>query len=104
MKEQRDYTEIIDKIMKGIEPTIQEAIKIHVNGHIISLSEKLQQYIDKDEEWKKGVDSSLKRLKPVSSSIKFYHLLKSGVKELVSWIIPISIVSGAVTAYYKFIK
>ena len=51
---------LIHEIIHRMEPTIENSIKIHVNGKIDRLHSKLDNYIADDTEWKKQAEPVIK--------------------------------------------
>jgi CHAD domain-containing protein len=49
----KETSQLVDIVIHRIEPAIEKAIEKYVNGKISTLSHKLDNYIESDNEWKK---------------------------------------------------
>jgi hypothetical protein len=96
-----------DHILK----TIEETIKVTVNGKIDGLrkdvethSQTLKQYIDSSLDWRCTIEKSLDELKPVNSGIRWFQDAKTGASWLSGFLAPWAIIIGCLWAIVSFIR
>jgi hypothetical protein len=96
MSERRDNTIIVETIKKTIEET--------VNGKIIDLHKKIDDYINTSMDWRIKIDQALDELKPVNTGVKWFQNTKAGATYIAGLLTPIAIIIGILSAVIHFIR
>ena len=88
---------LVDMIMHKLEKGIEESINRNVNGKIIGLTTKVDDYIKSDNEWKKDVTPSIEIMKKIRGS-------SSVIRWVVQTIILLGVLVGTIIGIGKLFK
>lgn len=96
MEEKRDYNDLI----LAVEKAIQEK----VNGKIDRISEEMTASFSHQDRRLDRLEKGMNELRGIRDGIHWVDQLKGYLKELVSWLIPLSIITATLVAVYNFLK
>lgn len=74
------FVEIMEEIKKQIKHTTETAVEVHVNGKVKALVKQVEEYIAKDEQWKKEDKTWKEGAQPVvnlgMNTINFWNVMR----------------------------
>lgn len=93
----KETSDLVDMIMHKLENGIEESINRNVNGKIKVLTQRFDDYVVSDNEWKDGVTPSIDIMKKVKAS-------SSVIRWVVQTVILLGILIGTITGLIKLFK
>ena len=93
----RENSDLVDMIMHKMETKIEESINKNVNGKIKGLSERFDDYVITDNQWKDSVSPSIDIMKKIQNS-------SSVIRYVVQTVILLGVLVGTIIGLIKLFK
>lgn len=93
----KETSDLVDMIMHKLENGIEESINRNVNGKIKVLTQRFDDYVISDNEWKDGVTPSIEIMKKIQGS-------SSVIRYVVQTIILFGVLVGTFIGLGKLFK